>query len=147
MTFLPNFFKMSLFLTHKLRTKSCLIAMIKPIDQEGFWIAHTWLRYFPAKNVSYLSLLRKTGKAWDSGPFCHWGLEQFPNKELFLTSWLWGYWPVRMLLLLGQHSGVTVNFRKETRMVTEEDKRGTGEEKWARREQENVSCTLHSQVF
>lgn len=104
----------------------------------------TWLRYFPAKNVWYSSLLRKTGKAWVSGPFCHWGLEQFPDRELFLTSWLWGYWPVRMLLLLGQHSGVTVNFRREPRMATEEDNRGTGEDQWAK--QKNVSHALHSQV-
>lgn len=105
----------------------------------------TWFRYFPAKNVWYLSLLRMMGKARDSGPFCHWGLEQFPDRELFLTPWLWGYCPVRMLLLLGQHSGVTVNFRKEPRMAIEEDNRGRGGGIWAK--QKNMARMVQSQLF
>lgn len=77
------------------------------------------------------------GKASDSGPFCHWGLEQFPDRELFLTMWLWGYWPVKMLLLLGQHSGVTVNFSEESRAATEEEQnRGT---EWEEKEERHDS--------
>lgn len=123
------------------------LRLIDRLNPEGLCRAcvQTSLRYFPPKNVWYPSLLRRTGNAWDSGPFCHWGLEQFPDRELFLTPWLWGYWPVRMLLLLGQHSGVTVNFRREPRMATEEDNRGTGRDQWAK--QKNASHFTFSRVL